>query len=70
LEPAEVTLLSERRTVPPYGLEGGQAGSCGATWLREAGGKAEKMPGKFRRRVGKGARLRVETPGGGGFGSE
>jgi N-methylhydantoinase B/oxoprolinase/acetone carboxylase alpha subunit len=69
LEPAEVTLLSERRQVGPYGLEGGHPGSCGATWLREFSGKPEKMPGKFRRRVGKGARLRVETPGGGGSGS-
>ncbi len=69
LRPAIVTMLSERRHVAPWGLAGGVAGACGANELRRAGGTRELLPGKFTRRLGATDRLRIKTPGGGGWGS-
>lgn len=66
LSEVEVTVLSERRRTPPYGLFGGQPGMVGKNTVIK-GGKRESMPGKFSIRLKKGDRLRVETPGGGGY---
>ncbi len=67
LSDARVALLTERRTVPPYGLAGGSAGACGRNLLRRAG-RSTTLPGKTTLDVAPGDRLHVETPGGGGFG--
>jgi N-methylhydantoinase B len=64
---ARVTLLTERRTVPPYGLAGGAPGSRGRDVLVR-GGRTIPLPGKVTIDAMPGDRLRVETPGGGGFG--
>jgi 5-oxoprolinase (ATP-hydrolysing) len=64
LRPLDVALLSERRDRAPFGLEGGAPGAKGRAFLNGA-----PMPGKFAVRVDAGARLRIETPGGGGFGA-
>jgi N-methylhydantoinase B len=67
LSDAEVTILSERRRLVPYGREGGEPGKAGRNLLiRDA--KALEMPGKFYERLQKGDTLRIETPGGGGYG--
>lgn len=68
LAPAEVTLLGERRRVAPYGLAGGAAGATGADWRIRAGRRPERLPSKTTLTAAPGDRLRVETPGGGGFG--
>jgi N-methylhydantoinase B len=65
---AEVTVLSERRTNAPYGLFGGESGRCGKNIIIQNGQKKE-MPGKFFVKLRKGDILRIETPGGGGYGS-
>ncbi|MGA8027068.1 MAG: hydantoinase B/oxoprolinase family protein [Bryobacteraceae bacterium] len=67
LAPAQVTLLSERRVHAPYGLYGGAAGSRGRAVLIENGIETE-LPGKCNIQVSAGAVLRIETPGGGGWG--
>jgi N-methylhydantoinase B len=64
---AEVTVLSERRRLPPYGLFGGDCGATGKNVIVK-GGKTEEKPGKFSVSLKKGDILRIETPGGGGFG--
>jgi len=69
LADAEVTVLSERRETPPYGLFGGEPGTVGKNIIIETG-QERAMPGKFSRRFGEGARIRIETPGGGGYGEE
>jgi N-methylhydantoinase B/oxoprolinase/acetone carboxylase alpha subunit len=62
-----VTVLSERRRRPPYGAEGGEPGGCGRnTLVRD--GHEEALPGKIELRLRAGDRLRIETPGGGGYG--
>jgi N-methylhydantoinase B len=68
LTDCEVTLLSDRRTRGPYGLAGGQAGSPGKASLIRNDGSIEQMPGKFSAQLRKGERVRIETPGGGGWG--
>jgi len=66
---ADVTLLSERRLQAPYGLAGGEPGRRGEN-TTVAGGEQRRMPGKFSLNLKKGERIRVETPGGGGFGKK
>jgi N-methylhydantoinase B len=67
LDPAQVTLLSDRRITSPYGLAGGGNGSTGRNVLIEQGEERE-LPGKCNIEVKAGAVLRIETPGGGGWG--
>lgn len=68
LEPAEVTVLSERRTVAPYGLAGGSSGRRGRNLLVHRG-RPRPLPGKINLRVEAGDAIRLETPGGGGWGA-
>ncbi len=67
LSNAEVTVLSERRKRPPYGLFGGEPGERGKNII-VVEGKAREMPGKFNIFLKKGSIVRLETPGGGGYG--
>ncbi len=64
-----VTINSERRARPPYGLQGGQAGACGVNRVRYADGREELLPAKHTLRLGAGDRLQILTPGGGGWGA-
>jgi 5-oxoprolinase (ATP-hydrolysing) len=68
LTESSVTLLSERRTSHPYGVQGGEAGACGRNTVLRANGSVEETPAKARLELSPGDRLRIETPGGGGFG--
>jgi N-methylhydantoinase B len=69
LDPATVTLLTDRRYLPPYGLHGGSPGMTGKNELITAEGKMD-LPGKGTFEVQSGDILRISTPGGGGFGSK
>lgn len=68
LEPATVSLLTERRRNPPPGLAGGLPGARGRNSLRQ-GGREEELPSKLTRELPAGAVVRIETPGGGGWGA-
>ena len=70
LEDATVTLIGERRVTRPWGLWGGGPGACGEDWLVKRSGGAELLPGKVTLDVTAGDRLRVLTPGGGGWGAQ
>jgi N-methylhydantoinase B/oxoprolinase/acetone carboxylase alpha subunit len=63
-----VTLLSDRREVPPYGVAGGAPGRVGRNVLIR-GGQETLLPGKIQLDLQPGDRLRIETPGGGGYGA-
>ena len=67
--PATVTLMGERRLTAPWGLAGGGPAAKGEDWIIRPNGAAEKVPGKATFDVAPGERLRVLTPGGGGWGS-
>ncbi|MBI5837151.1 MAG: hydantoinase B/oxoprolinase family protein [Candidatus Eisenbacteria bacterium] len=62
-----VALVSERRVHGPYGLRGGGPGAVGRNWLVR-GGRAHPLPGKAELELLPGDVLRVESPGGGGWG--
>ncbi len=64
---AEVTVLSERRKQPPYGLSGGKPGKTGRNIVIR-NGITEEKPGKFYARLNQDDIIRIETPGGGGYG--
>ncbi|MGC8874770.1 MAG: hydantoinase B/oxoprolinase family protein [Chloroflexia bacterium] len=68
LSPCMVTVLSSRRATAPWGLAGGEDGSPGRNRLFRTDGVEEELPPQFTRRVQPGERLRIETPGGGGWG--
>ena len=63
LEQMTFSLISERRRHPPAGAHGGEPGARGRDQLD--GGL---LPGKATGKLEPGRRLRIETPGGGGFG--
>jgi N-methylhydantoinase B len=69
LTDCEVTLLAERRTRGPWGLCDGEAGAPGKASVMRADGSIEEMPGKFSTRLRKSERIRIESPGGGGWGN-
>ena len=68
LTDCEVTLLSDRRQYGPWGLAGGSDGARGTASVIRLDGSVDSMPGKFSMRLRKGERIRIETPGGGGWG--
>ena len=67
LEGADVTLLTERRRLPAWGLAGGEGGRRGRNFIVR-NGRRRVLPGKINLRIEAGDAIRLETPGGGGFG--
>jgi N-methylhydantoinase B len=63
LEPCRLSLVGERRLRPPQGARGGEPGEPGCNFLNGV-----ELPGKATRDLDAGDVVRVETPGGGGFG--
>ena len=68
LTDAQVTLLADRRSRGPYGLGGASNGAPGRTIILRRDGTQEELAGKTSVRLCSGERVRVETPGGGGWG--
>ncbi len=68
LEPMHLSILSNRRTVPPFGLSGGKPGSTGKNWVKRKDGTVTPLSACDQTEVGPGDLFVIETPGGGGFG--
>src|SRR5436309_1897289 len=68
LTDAEVTLLAARRTRGPWGLNSGKDGAPGKAFVVHQNGSTQELPGKFNVRLRQGERIRIESPGGGGWG--
>ena len=68
LAPVRGTILADRRRIAPYGLAGGLPGKTGRNLLLRADGRIEKLPGKCNFEAAPGGAVRIETPGGGGWG--
>jgi 5-oxoprolinase (ATP-hydrolysing) len=64
LAPLDVAILAERRRTRPFGLAGGEPGAPGRNLL-----DGRELPGRVALRAEAGAVLRIETPGGGGYGA-
>ena len=67
LSPAKVGLLTDRRRTAPYGLRGGRNGKPGINTLIQ-NGKRKSLEAKCSFEANRGDVLRIETPGGGGWG--
>jgi len=67
--PVTASLLSERRATAPFGLAGGAPGARGRNLCLRADGRSEELPGHATVALAAGDRLRIETPGGGGWGA-
>jgi N-methylhydantoinase B len=65
LEPCEASILSDRRRHPPHGANGGEPGKPGRNRLNR-----RRLGPKARVTLEPGDTITIETPGGGGYGSE
>lgn len=64
----EVSVLSERRIFPAFGLKGGKEGKVGRNLYIMKNGIIKNMGHKNCLKVERGDMIRIETPGGGGYG--
>jgi N-methylhydantoinase B len=69
LVPARMSLLADRRLSAPYGLAGGEDGQKGSDFIVKQG-RARRISSKGNWQMEAGSRVRIETPGGGGYGTE
>jgi 5-oxoprolinase (ATP-hydrolysing) len=69
LEPMQAAILSNRRRVPPFGLNGGEPGACGRNYVLRGDGRVEELPATAAVELATGERFVIETPGGGGYGA-
>ena len=68
LTEVSATILTDRRNSQPFGAQGGGPGASGRNSIVRADGAVEMLPAKARIELHAGDRLRIETPGGGGYG--
>ncbi|MGH2601915.1 MAG: hydantoinase B/oxoprolinase family protein, partial [Dehalococcoidia bacterium] len=68
LAPATVTIVSERRSLHPWGLNGGGLAHTGENVLIGADGSRTTLPAKTSFHVTAGDAVEIRTPGGGGWG--
>ena len=68
LTDVQLGILSDRRKLRPYGLMGGAPGETGKNEI-VVDGKTRAIPSKCTMRVSAGSVIRIETPGGGGYGT-
>ena len=69
LTPLKVAILSERRVYAPYGMNGGEPGAKGKNILIKKDGSEINLGGKNQFEAEIGDRLKIFTPGGGGWGT-
>jgi 5-oxoprolinase (ATP-hydrolysing) len=62
-------ILSNSRSVPPFGLAGGGSGACGRNYVIRADGQLVEVGGIVEMRMQPGDRFVIETPGGGAYGA-
>ena len=67
-ETATFNVRGDRAVFPPLGLHGGGNGSFSAFFIDRADG-SEHLPSKIGGNITRGQRLRIATPGGGGYGA-
>ena len=70
LQPLAAAILSGRRLVAPHGLNGGAPGQKGRTWIETGQTAVRELDGSESTQVDRNDVLVIETPGGGGLGSD
>ncbi|MFM2157730.1 MAG: hypothetical protein RLZZ124_204, partial [Cyanobacteriota bacterium] len=68
LQRLTLSLLTGSRRVAPFGLAGGDPGACGVNTLIRGDGREEPLPASIALELEPGDRVRIATPGGGGYG--
>jgi 5-oxoprolinase (ATP-hydrolysing) len=68
LEPMTAVIVSSRRDVAPFGLDGGTDAAPGRQWVERAAGGRDVMTGTDQAELAPGDVFVIETPGGGGYG--
>ncbi len=68
LEQMTAAILSSRRVIPPYGLNGGDNGKVGKNWVQRYQGNIEELDSNATVEMQPGDVFVIETPGGGGYG--
>ncbi|WP_239121544.1 MULTISPECIES: hydantoinase B/oxoprolinase family protein [Spirulina sp. CCY15215] len=68
LESMTAGILSGRRVISPFGLEGGNAGATGYNWVERKDGTVEELEGTAVVEMQPSDVFIIETPGGGGYG--
>jgi 5-oxoprolinase (ATP-hydrolysing) len=68
LEPMTAAILSNRRRIPPFGVDGGLPGAVGRNSVERADGTREALGSTAEVQMRPGDVFVIETPGGGGFG--
>jgi 5-oxoprolinase (ATP-hydrolysing) len=68
LEPMTAVIVSSRRNIAPFGLDGGADGCCGRQWVERSAGGRDPLTGTDRTELAPGDVFVIETPGGGGYG--
>jgi N-methylhydantoinase B/oxoprolinase/acetone carboxylase alpha subunit len=69
LEAMTMGILSGHRSIPPFGLAGGEPGALGRNRIERKDGSIELLGSKAEVQMNKGDIFSIETPGGGGFGT-
>ncbi len=69
LEPMTAVIVSSRRKVAPFGLQGGSDGAAGLQWVDRADGSREVLTGTDSAELKPNDVFVIETPGGGGYGA-
>ena len=67
-EEMTVNILSSRRVIAPFGVDGGEPGAVGRNRIFRSDGRVEEMAGNSQAEVGPGDVFEIATPGGGGYG--
>lgn len=67
-EEAKFSLSADRRNLAPWGVRGGQSAAPSKCTLAHEDGTVEELPSKITLAVNRGDRIKVVTPGGGGWG--
>ncbi|KAM0814190.1 putative 5-oxoprolinase [Seiridium cardinale] len=73
--PMQVSILSERRVIPPYGMAGGSEGERGLNlWIRKdpvtSATRTISLGGRATTRMEAGDAVIIKSPGGGGYGPD
>lgn len=66
-EPVSLSVLTQHRTVSPYGIQGGKAGAKGKQWIISDNGSRESLSSIDGKDLKAGDRFIIQTPGGGGY---
>jgi len=67
-EPMELALLTDRRRVSSFGMDGGELGELGRNAVRRNDGRREELPGCAQTVLAAGEAIEIATPTGGGWG--